>query len=149
MYPTQSDHLQEKPTDQQGSRGKVSRPAVQPAKHHQQANAALPPDRLAEQTQEKPTDQQGRKPPQPQTRDKALIFPHGDPSKTRLEEQQKKQDDYQKRMEQLQTNRFIQGLRRAVDKHLRNMGSVTQLAQSTKLRLQPNNQRACPPSPTI
>ena len=39
-------------------------------------------------------------------------------------EQQRKQDDYHRKMEQLQTTRFINGLRRAVDKSLRNRGAL-------------------------
>ena len=39
-----------------------------------------------------------------------------------ITDQQRKQDDYHRKMEQLQTTRFINGLRRAVDKHLRNRG---------------------------
>ena len=38
--------------------------------------------------------------------------------------QQIKQDEYQRRMEQLQTNRFISSLRRAVDQNVRNRTSV-------------------------
>ena len=39
-------------------------------------------------------------------------------------DQQSKQDEYQRRMEQLQTNRFINSLRRAVDQNVRNRTSV-------------------------
>ena len=39
-----------------------------------------------------------------------------------FKDQQRKQDDYHRRMEQLQTTRFINGLRRAVDDNLRSRG---------------------------